>query len=388
MMKKITLLILSLLATQAFASSEIAKVNASFRSLCHTHRFSGTALVAINGTVRFRGVCGLASRNFSVKNNIQTKFNVGSIGKLFTVVAIAQLIQAKKLTLDTHAAKLIPSWLTMPGGNEITVKQLLIHASGLGNFMEDPRWQQGADSGFYNKIDDYKPLINKKKLLFKPGSSQAYSNSGYIILGKIIEILSGMSYQQYIQKNILTPAHMKNTGIWPLDDVIKNRAVGYYYSCKRQPCKWKNNYFQAPFIGTSAGGAYSTINDLFNFSQTLYHHKLLNSRFTDEVLSSTITRPKASFFIKNFKIGGKHIPETMSSYGFAGAWNTFGFAVWKQPLLIGHTGGTPGAGALFAISPKNKYVIIVLSNIGVSGQIALYQKIRTALNFKGAIENF
>lgn len=93
-------------------------------------------------------------------------------------------------------------------------------------------------------------------------------------------------------------------------------------------------------------------------------------------------------FIKDLRIGDVDIPETFSSHGFAGAWNTFGFAVWKEPILIGHTGGAPGVGALFAMSPDNKYTIIILSNNGAKGQVALYQKIRDALGFRGPIKNF
>ncbi len=393
--KNVILFCLLTISTQVIASTvansrthAIQKVASSFKSLCQSHLFSGTVLIAINGNVRLEKACGLASRNFSVPNTISTKFNLCSVGKLFTAVAIAQLIQAKKLSLDTHVVDLVPSWLPMTSANKITVKQLLIHASGLGNFMEDTRWKQGADSGFYNKTDDYKPLIKEEKLLFEPGTSQAYSNSGYIILGKLIEKLSGMTYEQYVQKNIFAPAHMGDTGIWPLDDIVKNRAVGYYYSCKRNLCKWKNNYYQAPFIGTAAGGAYSTINDLFKFSQFLYQNKFLNSHLTQQMLLTTVIRPSDDVVIKSIKIGGKHIPEAFSPYGFAGAWNTFGVAVWKKPNLIGHTGGTPGAGALFAMSPDNKYTIIILSNSGSKGQVALYQKIRDDFGFKGPIKNF
>lgn len=392
--KKIFLLCLLILSRQTLASTvshsektEIKNIAVSFKSLCQSDTFSGTVLIAINGKIRLKNTCGLASRGFSVPNQINTKFNLGSIGKLFTIVSIAQLIQEKRLSLDSRVKKLIPSWLLMKGGNHITVGQLLIHASGLRNFMANKRWQLGADSGLYDKTDDYQPLISEEKLLFKPGTSQAYSNSAYVVLGKIIEKISGMPYKKYIQKNIFLPAGMIDTGIWPLDDIVKNRAIGYYYSCKKRQCKWKNNYYQAPYIGTSAGGAYSTIDDLFKFSQFLHHHKLINKAFTTQVLSTTMIRPSKNVFAKRYNIGGVEIPETMSPYGFAGAWNRFGFAVWKNPTLLGHTGGTPGAGALLAMSPDNKYTIIILSNNGAKGQIALYQKIRNDFKFKGPIKN-
>ncbi len=391
--KKIIIFSLLAISTQVSAAanldaSAIKKISSSFKTLCQSHAFSGAVLIGINGKVRFENACGLASRNFSVPNTISTKFNLGSVGKLFTIISIAQLIQEKKLSLDTPVANIIPLWLPMKNANKITIRQLLIHASGLGNFMNDPRWKIGADSGLYNTTDDYEPLIRGEKLLFKPGTSQTYSNSGYLVLGKVIEKLSGLHYAQYIQKNIFNLAQMNNTGIWALDEVVKNRAVGYYYSCKRNSCAWKNNYYQAPFIGTAAGGAYSTVNDLFKFSQFLYQNKFLNSHLTQKVLSTIVIQPSDAVFIKKIQIGGQSIPEVFSRYGFAGTWNTFGVAVWKDPTLIGHTGGTPGASALFAMSPDNKYTIIILSNSGTDGQITLYQKIRNYFGFKDPIKNF
>ena len=363
------------------------KISHDFATLCRNKQFSGTALIAIDGKVKFRKACGLASRNFGAPVTIDTKFNLGSVGKLFTITSIAQLIDHKKLALNSAVQPIIPSWLPMKGANAITVEQLFIHASGLGNFMNDNRWKLGADSGLYITTNQYKPLVTAEKLLFKPGSSQAYSNSGYMTLGALIEKIAKQPYDHYLKRHIFSKAHMKNSGIFPLDNVIKNRAVGYYYSCKQKPCRWKNNYFQAPFVGTPAGGAYSTVDDLFNFSQALYHHKLLSPQLTKHVLANKIVRTPGKTFIKKLQIGSKLVPEHFSRYGFAGIWNQFGFAVWKDPALIGHTGGTAGATALFLMSPNNKYTIILLSNLS-GGTTELYVKIREALGYSGKIKNF
>jgi len=111
-------------------------------------------------------------------------------------------------------------------------------------------------------------------------------------------------------------------------------------------------------------------------------------RLTKKILSTEIIRPSDNITIKPLKVGENLVQETVSPYGFAGAWNQFGFAVRETPRLIGHTGGTTGAGALFVMSPDNKYTIIILSNNGTQGQIALYQKIRDDLGFKGIIKDF
>ena len=210
-----------------------------------------------------------------------------------------------------------------------------------------------------------------------------------MILGAVIEKLSHKSYTEYITTHIFNVAKMLDTRIYPLDAIVKNRAVGYYRSCKSKmkECLWRNNNFEAPFIGTAAGGAYSTVEDLFKFSQSLFRNELLGAEMRKQVFSTMISQPSNVIRVKSLKIGGMDIPENFSSYGFAGAWNKFGFAVWNNPSLIGHTGGTTGAAALFAMSPDNQYTIIILSNI-YNGTTLLYKKIREALEFKEAIENF
>jgi CubicO group peptidase (beta-lactamase class C family) len=165
--------------------------------------------------------------------------------------------------------------------------------------------------------------------------------------------------------------------------IIKNRAEGYFKICKNNKCYWKNNNFAVPFIGSPAGGVYSTIEDLFQFSRYIHQSKLMS-----QVLSADIVSISKDIKIKPYKIDEIKIPENFSPYGFAGAWNKFGFAVWTDPLLVGHTGGIQGASAFFATSPDDKYTIVILSNISGSGPIILYQNIREILEFPGKITNY
>lgn len=229
--------------------SKNGEINKIFYSMCSNEQFSGNILIANYDKIIFKKSCGYANRNFNVKNNLQTKFNLGSIGKIFTSISIAQLIEKNKLSLDEEIYKIIPSWLPNEADKKITVEQLLTHAAGLGNFMDDKRWKLGADSALYITVNDYKPLILDDKRLFKPGESQRYSNDGYIVLGTIIESLSNEDYFDYVKKNIFNVAQMNNTGIWRLDDPIFNRAEGYFSVCSSRKCQWKNNNFEAPFGG-------------------------------------------------------------------------------------------------------------------------------------------
>jgi D-alanyl-D-alanine carboxypeptidase len=384
-----TLLLLSISVASAHTrASVVSSIDKAFVLACDKQQFSGAMLIAIDHKVIFKKACGIANRSFNIPNNINTKFNLGSVGKLFTAVSIAQLIQQKEFSLTTPLYNILPSWLPDEEEKRMTIGQLLNHTTGLGNFMDDKRWQLGADSGLYVNTNDYKPLIRSNKLLFNPGESQAYSNNGYILLGAIIEKVSHQTYPQYLEQNIFTQSGMKNTGIYRLDETVANRAEGYIQVCAEEKCYWKNNNYEAPFVGSSAGGAYSTVDDLFKFSQALHHQKLLNQEFSDQILSTKIISPAHGLSVKPMNINNMIMHETMSQYGFAGAWNSYGFAVWDNPSLVGHTGGVAGASAFFATSPDNKYTIIILGNTSGSGPILLYEKIRSLLGFLPELINY
>lgn len=370
------------------ANNAIQLIKANFDNLCNHQQFSGVVLVASKDQIIFEKACGVANRNYQILNTVTTKFNIGSVGKLFTSVAIAQLVEENKISLDASICEMIPNWVNDKRACSITVEQLLIHASGLGSYMNDKRWQLGADSGLYVNISDYKPLIQSDKLLFNPGTSQTYSNNGYILLGAMIEKVTAEIYNNYLQRNIFDKASMKNTGLFRLDEIIENQSVGYIKECDKNKCRWKNNNYEVAFSGSLAGGAYSTARDLFQFTQSLHQHRLLNAKFSNDVLSSPIISPSKNITLKKVKIDGMEIMERLSSYGYALAWNKYGLAVWENPVLLGHNGGGPGASALLATSPDNQYTIIILSNVEGSGLIILYQKIREALGFSPQIENF
>lgn len=365
------------------------KLTAIMQSFCAQDTFSGAVLIAKGNTIIFEHACGLANRSFNIPNTLHTVFNLGSVGKLFTAVAIAQLTQQDKISLTTPVEKIIPSWLPdNPAAKQVTISQLLTHSSGLGNYMDDPRWKSGADSGLYVAVNDYQPIIHDSTFLFSPGSSQAYSNNGYILLGAIIEKVTHQNYTDYLQKNIFTPADMKNTNLYRQDDVVPNQAVGYTYHCDKGKCAWRNNYFSAPFASSPAGGTYSTVEDLFKFSQALHQRKLLNEALTKQVLDTTSVTVTDQYMTKRVKIRDVTIPEKMTQYGFAGSWNTWGFAVWENPALLGHTGGGAGTSALFATSSDNAVTIIILSNVDGPGPILLYKKIRATLGWSADISSY
>jgi CubicO group peptidase (beta-lactamase class C family) len=343
---------LSLCTEAGVSERSLAEFNHDFQSMCDYGQFSGAVLLAVDDHIIFERACGLANRNFNISNTVDTKFNLGSVSKLFTSVAIAQLIEKNKLALTTSSYAITRSWLTSDISKQITVGQLLIHSSGLGNYIESAGWKAKDTTNAYQTTDDFKQLIEDEKPLFTPGNSQYYSNNGYILLGAFIEKLSQRTNAK---------------------------------------CIWKNNYFQANFVGNASGGAYSTVGDLYKFAVALHQARLLSPELTQAVLSPDIVTPveKMDVYvaIRNSKKNNLEVPVNFSPYGFAGAWNRFGLAAWNQPALIGQTGGMAGASAFFATSPSGNYTIIILSNVSGSGTVLLYKRIRQLFQFSAEIMN-
>jgi len=345
-------------------------------------QFSGSVLLAKNDEVIFKGAYGRASREYNVRNKIDTKFNLASTGKLFTSVAIAQLVQEGKLLLNDPINKYLPDWLPNDMAKKITIQQLLIHSSGLGSFFDNKQFQLGDSSRLYIELNDYKPLMQTEKLAFKPGTSQLYSNTGYLLLGAIIEKVSGQNYFEYVKQHIFKPAGMINSGYYEMDVPTTNLAIGYAPYQVEGKTQWRNNLYTNVLKGSPAGGGYSTAEDMFKFALALKTNKLLNPHFTQLVLSTEIAKPNdtTNYFEKTIPVLGVKYLATSSQYGFAGAWNNYGFAVWTPPPMVGHTGGTSGIDNYFGMSPENGYIIVILCNQTGSGRMDALHEIQKLLS--------
>ena len=364
-------------------SSEIkTSLTQYFAAQAGRGQFSGSILIAKNDEGIFEGAYGLASREYNVRNKIDTKFNLASIGKLFTSVAIAQLAQEGKLSFSDPISKYLSDWLPNDMANQITIQQLLIHSSGLGSFFDNKQFQLGNSSRFYIGINDYKPLMQTEKLAFKPGTSQLYSNTGYLLLGAIIEKVSGQNYFEYVKQHIFKPAGMINSDYYEMDVPTPNLAIGYAPYQVDGKTEWRNNLYTNVLKGGPAGGGFSTAEDMFKFAVALKTNKLLNPHFTQLVLSTQIAKPDGptKYFEKTIFVLGVKYLATSSQYGFAGAWNSYGFAVWTSPPMIGHTGGTSGIDDYFGMSPEDGYIIVILCNQTGSGRMDALHEIQKLLS--------
>lgn len=255
--------------TPAIPQSElIARLTKSLDSLAATDQFSGVALLAKDGAPVFAHAYGMADREARRTNDVGTAFNLGSINKIFTQIAIRQLAAAGKLDLDSTLARYWPDYPNADVARRVTIRQLLQHRSGIGgNIFGVPA---GGTRHDIRRLADYLPLFVHEPLQFEPGSKDQYSNAGYVVLGLLVERLSGENYYDYVRRHIYEPAGMTRTAHWPVDSLPPNTAVGYTHrDSTGAPTPLHRNTDFLPGRGSSAGGGYSTAHDLLQFLQAL-----------------------------------------------------------------------------------------------------------------------
>ena len=283
--------------------------------------FSGVVLLARDGKPLLEKAVGLADPARKQPVRIDTKFNLGSMNKIFTQVAIAQLAQAGKLSPSDTIRKHLPDYPS-PVADKITIEQLVRHTSGLGDFF-GPKFLAAPPSSI-RRLPDYLALFADKPLEFEPGAKQRYSNAGYIVLGLIIERITGQSYYDYVQKSIAKPLGMRDTESLPIDAEVPNLAVGLTMrGPEGRRTTRQDNRGMLPGRGSSAGGGYSTAGDLLKFSQALLHDRLLNATWTNWIFQAA---PSAQPRQRNLAIAG----------------------------------GSPGVNGTLLIEPP--YTVVVLSN--------------------------
>jgi CubicO group peptidase (beta-lactamase class C family) len=310
-------------AEERVPAEEMAEVMAEFARL---DIFSGTVLVARGGEVVYAEAFGEANKDHGVANTLETNYNIGSIGKTFTGVAIMQLVEQGKVELDAPVSGYLEDF---PYGDSITIHHLLSHTSGMFNYMAHPGYR--AQMPRLRRISDWLPLIYDQELVFgTPGESFAYSNSGIVTLGAVIEKVSGTPYEDYIRANILEPAGMTDTGINYPEEIVPNRASGY---TKGVTGSFTGAILQVP-PASADGGIETTVHDLLAFDRALYGEGLLSAA------------SKEKMFTPN-----------LENYGYC--WRV---AVDDGRRTIGHGGGAPGVSASFMRYPDDDVTIIVLSN--------------------------
>jgi D-alanyl-D-alanine carboxypeptidase len=263
----------------------IAEIDKVLTDLSQKDLFSGSVLVAKDTTVWFKNAYGYADKRFKTPNLTDTKYNLGSINKFFTRIAITQLVEKNKLSFDDLIVKHLPDYPNKTVAGKVKIQHLLDMSSGLGDFFGELYEKTPKDQ--IRTLKDYLQFFVEKDLSFEPGTGQQYSNAGYIVLGLIIEKISGQDYYAYVRENIFKPAGMMNTDSYFMDAVTPNLATGYTHP-ENDNKTWISNIYTAPGRGSSAGGGYSTVDDMFNLIQALRYAKILSPRYSSLILNRTL----------------------------------------------------------------------------------------------------
>jgi len=287
--------------------------------------FSGVVLLARGGVPFYRRAWGLADRERGIPNGVATKFNLGSINKVFTQVAIAQLAAAGKLSLSDTIRKRLPSYRA-PYADRVTIRQLVSMTSGMGDFFGE-KFEETPKSRL-RSLSDYRPLFEDDPLRFEPGSRREYSNAGYVVLGLIVEAVSGEDYYRYVRDHIFRPSAMPDTDSYAIEENVPDRAVGYRREGAGQPVP---NRDSLPARGSSAGGGYSTAEDLLRFGVALRTGRLLPPEWT------------------GWMFGDKEKDPAGNSLPVHGG--------------LGIAGGSPGVNAVLEIDLDRDATVIVLANV-------------------------
>ncbi len=296
--------------------------------------FSGAVIVAKDGKPVFAQAYGLADREKKTPNSLKTRFRIGSMNKMFTAVATLQLVQNGKLDLKAPFGKYLADYPNKDLASKVTIEQMLSHTGGTGDIF-GPDFEKNRLE--LKTLQDYVKLYGNRGPEFEAGSKWKYSNYGFLLLGVIVEKVSGQSYYDYVRNHVFKPAGMTGTASEPEDQVVTDRSVGYW---RPDGTNWKPNNDTLPYRGTSAGGGYSTVEDLLKFAIALQGNKLLNAQHTEMLTTGKVESP----------FGGKY------AFGFIDA-------TVNGTRCFGHGGGAPGMNGELKICPGPGYVVAVLSNL-------------------------
>jgi len=337
-LRGLTLVALFLTATSYLtaqtAAQKAAKIDEVMALASKYQTFNGSVLVAENGKVIYKKGFGLANMEWNIPNTPETRFRLGSITKQFTATLILQLAEQGKIKLDGKLSDYLPDY-RKDVGEKVTIHQLLTHTSGIPSYTGLPGFIADVSRNPYS-VDDFVKKFASNDLEFEPGSKFSYNNSGYFLLGAIIEKITGRPYEQVIKEKIFDPLGMKNSGYDHTATILEKRASGYI--------KTRDGYLNAPYLDMSlpyaAGSLYSTVEDLFIWDQALYTDRLLSEQSKAMMYKPNLENYAYGWVISKTKLGNG--PETVTT--------------------IGHNGGINGFNTLLLRYPEQRNLIVLLDN--------------------------
>ncbi|MUK86883.1 serine hydrolase [Ornithinibacillus sp. L9] len=306
-------------------------------------QLSGTTLIQKSGEVLADTSTGYANKADQLKITNHTRFGIASGCKIFTAVAICQLVEEAKLSFDTKLTDCLD--ISFPNFDKgITIHQLLTHTSGIPDYFDekvmDDFEELWIQKPMYQirRLHDFLPFFKNEKMKYKPGEHFHYNNAGYILLGLIVEQVSGTPFADYMEKYIFSKARMLDSGYFALDQLPKDTAIGYI---KNPDGTFRTNMYSIPVQGGSDGGAFVTTKDMLQFWDALANYRLINKDLTTQLLTP-------------------HVQEDDNEY--------YGYGVWitkkEEALFKYHVMGyDPGVSFHSAYYPNQNITLAVCANI-------------------------
>jgi CubicO group peptidase (beta-lactamase class C family) len=318
--------------------SKVSQIDRLVQTYADNYLFNGSALVAEKGKIVFKKGFGSANMELNVPNSAATKFRIGSVTKQFTAMLILRLKQAGELDLRAKITDYLP-WYRKDTGSRITVHHLLTHTSGIPNYTESAAAIDDLNDHHYS----FREIAEKYcggELEFEPGTKFKYNNSGYFLLGVIIETITKKTYAQNLREQIFEPLGMKNSGIDSPSEVIASRATGYEYGFEG----YENaSYIDMEAATYAAGAIYSTVEDLYRWQTALFGGKLLSKENNALMFAPNLGRYGYGLYVNQYKPPGFE----------------------REITAIGHSGGINGFSALSIRFLEDDITVILLDNTRV-----------------------
>jgi len=291
------------------AAGQAAKIDALASTYADYGLFTGTVLVSMHDEVIFKKGYGLANREWNIPNAPDVKFRLGSITKQFTSMLVMQQVARGAIKLDGHLADYLP-YYRKDTGSKVTVHQLLTHTSGIPSYTDNPKFFPEVSRDYY-AVDEFVTKFCSGDLEFEPGTKFHYDNSGYFLLGAILEHVTGTSYEALLRSQILDPLGMKDTGYDHFADVLPKRATGY----QQDLGEIDNSPYLDMALPFAAGALYSTVEDLYRWDQALYTDKVLPAKSLELMYKPTLDNYGYGWVIHKTKAPGSERPITTIEHG-------------------------------------------------------------------------
>lgn len=315
-------------------AATLARLDGLLTRLTTADTFSGVVLIAHGDDILFERAYGRIDANAEANATIDTRYNLASAGKMFTGVAILQQIAAGRLTLDTKVGEVLTDYRNRAFADNVTIRHLLTHSAGAGDIELFGR-ENAANRARARSHAQMVALHDDRPPAFTPGTQQEYGNFGFVVLGRIVEILSGQDFESYVEEHIFRPAGMTRTGFVDCAARAPDLAVGYemFEGARRSNCE------TAPLRGFAGGGEVSTARDMFRFMRALQTGRLL-----PPVLFAEATRTHRQFMGLGF---------------FA---TNYGPGIPLRDFRWGHGGAHPGISTDIRAYPVTGEIVVVLTN--------------------------